>query len=110
MARTDAVNAANVANEVGTVFPGANGGRRAKVIACKDTTVEASVRAVILSGAVGFLSTVIDAALAASGWEGRDSAKARSAESMAVDAKSVDRRRFSFLPPGTPFPYGGGQG
>lgn len=109
MARTDALNTANVLNEV-TVYAGANGGRRPKVLAVKDATVEATARALILGGTVGNFATVVDSTLAASGWEGRDSVKPRPAAAMLQDAQAAERRRHPFAASGAGavHPYGGG--
>lgn len=111
MARVDTLNAANVANEV-TVYAAANGGRRPKVLACKDATVAAAARVVVDGGTLGYFAVVVDAsaALAASGWEGRDSPKARSAAAMLDDAKATERRRRSFVASGAGAvpAYGGG--
>jgi hypothetical protein len=109
MARTDTLNAANVANEV-TVFAGANGGRRPKVLAVKDSTVAAAAQAVSDGGTLGHFDILIDGTLAASGWEGRARVLPRGPEAMLADARSVERRRrpFAAAGAGAAHPYGGG--
>lgn len=94
MARTDTLNAANVANEV-TVFRAANSGRAPFLLAVKDGTVKAAADAVILGGLVGSFDVVIDATLAASGWEGRARPTARTPEQMLTDLKAVETRRHA---------------
>jgi hypothetical protein len=109
VARTDTLNAANLANEVGTVFPTANTGHRPGLLAVKDAGVEASARAVIATGVVGHLDVVVDGSLASGGWEARDRVKARTPEQMLNDARAgnTDRYAMTSLGAGTPSPYGG---
>jgi hypothetical protein len=85
-------------------------GRQPKVLAVKDSALEATARTVLATGVVGAMTVVVDAALAASEWVLRlrpDVEGPNSAATRAVLAKAADHRRHSFLPPGTPFPYGG---
>ena len=109
MARTDTLNAANVANEIGVVFPGANSGRRAFLLAVKDSTLEATARTLIASGVVGHLDVVVDATLATNAWEGRNRSVPRTPEQMTNDARAVDTNRYrhTAVGAGTPHPYGG---
>lgn len=107
MARTDTLNAANVANEI-TVFRAANQGRAPYLIAVKDGTLQAAAVAVVLGGTLGHFDTVIDASLGAGAWEGRARVTARTAEQMLNDAKAGDARRHPHNAVGqTPWPYGG---
>lgn len=106
MARTDTVNAANVQNEVQTVFPGANSGRSPGLIAAKDNTVLENLKTVIRTGVVGHLDVTIDAALGAGGWEARDRVKTYTAAQTLSDARIAERRRQPFE--GGVAPYGGG--
>lgn len=108
MARTDTLNAANLANEV-TVFRGANAGRAPGLIAVKDGTVKAAADAVIASGVAGAFDVVVDATLAASGWEGRARVVPRTPEQLLNDVKAVNTNRFqtTSVGAGSAHPYGG---
>lgn len=106
MARTDTVNAANLTNEVRTVFPGANSGRSPGLIAAKDNTVLENLKTVIRTGVVGHVDVSIDAALAANGWEARDRVALRTPEALTSDARAAERRKQPFV--GGTAPYGGG--
>jgi hypothetical protein len=110
VARTDAINNANVINEVTVVFPGANGGKTPGAVAVKDSTLAQTMKTVLNTGVVGHLDIVIDAALAASGWEARDRVLARTAAAMLADARTAEPRRrpFAASGAGAVHPYGGG--
>lgn len=106
---TTAINAGNVTTEFGVRTAAL--GRQPKQLAVKDSTLEAAARGVIATGVVGAVEVLVDAALNASEWVFRlrpDVPGPLSAAHRAELAKRADPRRHSWLPPGTPFPYGGG--